>query len=423
MTALPHRRVVVTGFAAFCPVGLDHDSIWNSLAAGQSGIRPIQSIDVSSLPVRFGGELQGFDAKKYFDKDERKSLKMMARTVQIGVACAKQAFQNAGVAKGQLDSTRFGVEFGSSLIPTELDDLAAAAVTCAEPDRAAVNLTKWGTDGIAQVQPLWMLKYLPNMVACHVSIMLDAQGPNNSITESDAAGLLALGEAFRIIRRGQADFMLTGAADSKINPLSLVRQNLFSSLSQRNDAPAEACRPFDRDRDGWVIGEGAGMIAVEELEHARRRGASIVAEIVGFGCAFDRERTGTGIARAIGAALGSSAPGDVDHVNANGLSTVAGDAWEARGIHRALGEAPVFAPKSYFGGLSAAAGPVELITSLLAMKRGLLPATLNYHNADPQCPVCVVGEPRPLEKPLAIKLSMTDAGQVAAAAIRRWEES
>lgn len=425
MTAPSHRRVVVTGFAAFCPVGLDHESIWKSLAAGQSGIRPITSIDVSSLPVRIGGELQGFDAKKYFDKDERKSLKMMARTVQIGVACAKQAFQDAGLTKGQLDSTRFGVEFGSSLIPTELDDLAAAAVTCAEPDRAAVNLTKWGTEGISQVQPLWMLKYLPNMVACHVSIMLDAQGPNNSITESDAAGLLALGEAYRIIRRGQADFMLTGAADSKINPLSLVRQNLFAALSQRNDAPAEACRPFDRDRDGWVMGEGAGMIAVEELEHARNRGATIIAEVVGIGGAYDRNRSGSGIARAIASALksGGYSASDIDHVNANGLSTVDSDRWEARGIHEALGRAPVFAPKSYFGSLSAAAGPTELIASLLAMKHGTLPATLNYRNADPECPVDVVRVPRPLARPLAIKVSLTDAGQVAVAAFRRWEES
>ena len=290
----------------------------------------------------------GFDAKKYFDKDERKSLKMMARTVQIGVACAKQAYANAGASKSTIDPTRFGVDFGSSLIPTELDDLAAAAVLCAEPGRAGVNLTKWGLEGISQVQPLWMLKYLPNMVACHVSIMLDAQGPNNSITESDAAGLLALGEAYRIIRRGHADFMLTGAADSKINPLSLVRQNLFAQLSHRNEAPAEACRPFDRTRDGWVIGEGAGMLALEDLDHARRRNAPILAEIVGFGCAFDRDRSGDGIARAIRAALGGVAPADIDHVNAHGLSTTDSDAWEARGIRAALDDVPVFAPKSYF---------------------------------------------------------------------------
>jgi 3-oxoacyl-[acyl-carrier-protein] synthase II len=344
----------------------------------------------------------------------------------MGVACAKQAFQDAGANKGNLDPTRFGIEFGSSLIPTELDDLAPAAVVCAGSDRATVNLANWGAEGIGQVPPLWMLKYLPNMVACHVSIMLDAQGPNNSITESDTAGLLALGEACRIIGRGQADFMLTGASDSKINPLSLVRQNLFAPLSRRNGAPAKACRPFDRDRDGWVIAEGAGMIAVEELEHARRRGARINAEIVGFGAAFDRGRTGAGLARAIRAALDRAGiePSEVDHVNAHGLSTPAGDAWEARGLHEVFGEdadVSVFAPKSYFGCLSAASSSVELIASVLALKHGVLPGTLNYETADPECPVRVAATSRPIARPYAVKVALTECGQAAAAVLRRWE--
>jgi 3-oxoacyl-[acyl-carrier-protein] synthase II len=235
--------------------------------------------------------------------------------------------------------------------------------------------------------------------------------------------MLALGEAYRIIRREHADFMLTGAADSKVNPLSLVRQNLFAQLSRRNDAPSEACRPFDRTRDGWVIGEGAGMLALEDLDHARRRHAPILAEIVGFGCAFDRDRSGDGIARAIRAALDGIDPAEVDHVNAHGLSTTESDAWEARGIRTALGDVPVFAPKSYFGSLSAAGGPAELIVSVLAMKHGVVPGTLNYREPDPACPVLVSREPRPMRKSLAVKLSLTDAGQVAAAVLRRWEDS
>src|SRR5262249_60671642 len=145
-----------------------------------------------------------------------------------------------------------------------------------------VDMAKWGTEGIREIEPLWMLKYLPNMVACHVSILLDAQGPNNSITETDAAGLLALGEAYHILRRDAADFFLVGSADSKINGLSLVRQCLFAPLSRRNDAPEQACRPFDKGRDGWVIGEGAGVLAVEDLGHARRRGAT--GHAAGGGC-------------------------------------------------------------------------------------------------------------------------------------------
>jgi 3-oxoacyl-[acyl-carrier-protein] synthase II len=412
--------------AAFSPLALDLDGFWQAMVDGRSGIRPITSVDVSALPVRFGGELPGFEAKKFFDKDERKSLKMMARTVQMGVGCAKLAFQDAGANSETLDPTRFGIEFGSSLIPTELDDLAPAAVLSATPGSAEVDLARWGAEGIRQVPPLWMLKYLPNMVACHVSIMLDAQGPNNSITESDAAGLLALGEAFRIIRRDQADFMLTGAADSKINPLSLVRQNLFAPLSRRNDSPAEASRPFDSDRDGWVLGEGAGMMAIEELEHARRRGARIVAEIVGFGSAFDRGRTGSGVARAVRAALAQAGiePSDVDHVNAHGLSTPQGDAWEARGLHETFANdasVTVFAPKSYFGCLSAASSTTELIASVLALKHGTLPGTLNFANPDPACPVSVCATPRPIGRQYAVKVSMTECGQVAAGVIRRWE--
>src|SRR5205807_1378506 len=207
---------------------------------------------------------------------------------------AKLAFTDSGVSRAQLDSTRLGVEMGSGLIPTDLDDLAGAAR--ASTDSAGkVDLAKWGAEGLREIQPLWMLKYLPNMIACHTSIFLDTQGPNNTVTASDVAGLLALGEAARILRRDAADFFLVGCSDSKINLLSLVRHCLFAPLSRRNDEPSKAVRPFDRDRDGWVIAEGAGALAVEELEHARRRGARIYAELVGFGSAYDRERSGAGL--------------------------------------------------------------------------------------------------------------------------------
>jgi 3-oxoacyl-[acyl-carrier-protein] synthase II len=421
------RRVVITGVGVLSPIGADPAALWQALLDRRSGVRPIQAMDVSALPVRIAAELPGFDAKKIITgKDERKSLKMMARSVQMGVACAKLAFADTGIDRAKLDSTRFGVEFGSSLVPTELDDIAAAAAMCATGEAGVVDMARWGTGGIREIQPLWMLKYLPNMVACHVSIFLDAQGPNNSITETDAAGLLALGEAARILRRDGADLFLVGAADSKINGLSLVRQCLFAPLSRRNDAPTEASRPFDKNRDGWVIGEGAGVLAVEDLDHARRRGAKIYAELVGFGSAFDRGRTGAGLARAIRAALRQAGigPDVIDHVNAHGQGTVAGDAWEARGLAEVFGplNTPVFAAKSYFGSLSAAGGPVELVISVLALQYGTLPATLNYTEPDPACPVAVNREPRPVTKPYALKVSLTDLGQCAAAVVRKWEE-
>jgi 3-oxoacyl-[acyl-carrier-protein] synthase II len=394
-------------------------------AAGTGGVGPIRSLDASTLPVRIAGEVAGFDAKKVLTKDERKSLKMMSRPVQMGVACAKLAFADAGIDRSKLDSTRFGVEMGSSLIPTELDDLAAAAAIATDAG-GHVDLGKWGAEGLRQVQPLWMLKYLPNMVACHTSIFLDAQGPNNSVTESDIAGLLALGEAARILRRNAADFFLVGAADSKINLLSLVRQCLFAPLSRRNDEPAKAVRPFDTGRDGWVIAEGAGVLAVEDLDHARRRNARIYAEVAGFGSAYDRGRTGAGLARAIRAAFKQAGvgPGDIDHVNAYGLGTPECDAWEARGLAEVFGPnaAPVFAPKSYLGSLVSAGSLVELTASLLALKHGTLPATLNCDDPDPACPVAVVRQPRPVAKPYVLKVSLTDLGQCAAAVVKKWDE-
>ena len=279
------------------------------------------------------------------------------------MAAAQLALDDCKIDKAKLDPTRFGVEFGAGLMPTELAELGDAprrsACNC-EPD--TVDLKVWGEKGLPAIQPLWMLKYLPNMLACHVSILHNAQGPNNSITESDVASLLALGEAYRIIRRDQADFFLVGGADSKLNPLSLVRQCLFGHLSRRNDAPEKACRPFDRKRDGMVIGEGGGVLAVEELEHARRRGASIYAEVVGFGSAFDRKGQTTGLARAAQAALKQAGidADDLDHVNAHGLGTVKRRRLGSDAVCRnVFGDVrqpvPVWAGKSYLGNLAPAA--------------------------------------------------------------------
>src|SRR5947209_380476 len=246
---MPPRRAVITGIGVACSIGLTPDACWESLAQGRGGIRRIRQFDPSGLPVQFGGEIEEFDAKKYIDKKERKSLKVMARSIQLAVAAAQTALDDGKVGK--------------------------------------VDLEKWGGEGLKHITPLWMLKYLPNMLACHVSILHNAQGPSNTVTQSDVAGLLALGEAYRVLVRDQADFFLVGGGESRINPLSMVRQCLFDALSRRNDTPEKACRPFDRRRDGFVLGEGGGVFVLEELEHARRRGARIYGEVVGFGAAFD----------------------------------------------------------------------------------------------------------------------------------------
>jgi 3-oxoacyl-[acyl-carrier-protein] synthase II len=420
------RRTVLTGIGILNPLGQTPAAFWEALRAGRSGIRTIQAFDPSGLPTRIGGEVPDFDPKKLLQKDHRKGLKTMARGIQLAVAGAQLALDDGKIAPGQLEPTRFGVEFGSGLIATELDELAPAAALSANCQPGVVDLEKWGEQGLANIPPLWMLKYLPNMLACHVSILHNAQGPNNTITESDVSGLLALGEAFRILQRDLADFFLVGGAESKLNALSMVRQCLFGELSRRNDAPERASRPFDKDRDGLVVAEGAGVLCVEDLDHARRRGARIYGEVVGFGSAFDRGRTGRGLARAIRAALADAGigPADLDHINAHGLSSPQADVWEANGLREIFGEGdvPVFAAKSYFGNLGAGSSTSELAASLLALQHGELPATLNYDKPDPACPVEVRREPRAVAKPYVLKVGMAEMGQCGAVVCRRWEE-
>ncbi len=423
--AVSSRRVVITGIGVTTPIGLGVTPFWDSLVKGQSGIRAIQSFDAASLSTRFGGEILAFEAKQFIAKENRKSLRVMARAIQLAVAGAQLALDDAKVDKDKLDSTRFGVEFGAGQLPTELQELGPASQVSVNGQLDRVDLQRWGEQGLPAIPPLWMLKYLPNMLACHVSILHNAQGPNNSITESDAAGLLALGEAVRILRRDQADFFLVGGADSKVNPLSMVRQCLFGHLSRRNEEPARASRPFDGGRDGIIIGEGSGVLAVEDLEHARRRGAPIYAEVLGFGAAFDRGCTGTGLARAVRAALTQARlqPADLDHVNAHGLSSVHSDIWEAQGLREILGPnpIPVWAPKSNMGNLGAGSGLAELGGSLLALKHGTLPATLNYEKPDPACPVTVNAASQPIRRPSFLKVGFTEMGQCAAVVCRKWE--
>ncbi len=424
--AVSSRRAVLTGVGVITSLGADPDSFWRSLIEGRTGIKPIKSFDASGLPVRIAGEIPEFDAKNYVEKSQRKSLRVMARTIQLAVSAAQLALNDGKVDKSKLDPTRFGVEFGCSLIASELPELADAASVSTNCQPGVVDLEKWGKQGLEAMNPLWLLKYLPNMPASHVSMLHDAQGPNNSITENDVASLLALGEAYRILQRDQADFFLVGGAESRINPLTLTRMCLFDPLSRRNDAPEKACRPFDKNRDGLVLGEGAGVFVLEELEHAQKRGARILAEVVGFGSAFDHKKDGSGLARAARSALGDAGvgPDDIDHVNAHGLGTADADVLEARGLGEVFGACkepvPVCGIKSYLGNLGAGGASTELVASLLALRHGVVPATLNYEEPDPDCPIPVIaGAPRPVTRSHVLKVSFTRLGQCAAMVLRK----
>ena len=422
----PPRRAVVTGLGVFSPIGSSPAALWAALRTGTSGVGPIRAFDASALPCHIAGEIPDFVAKTVIDKSYRRSLNAMARTVQVGVAAAQLGMQDAGLGKGDVAPERIGVEFASVMGATELPDLAGASKLASVGPRQPVDMDRWGREGAPEVPPMWILKYLPNMPACHATILFDMQGPSNTIIPNDAAGVLAAGEAFRILRRGAADVMLVGGSEAKINPLSLSRFNAFAPLTRRNELGPRAVRPFDRDASGTCLGEAGVAFPLEELGHARKRGATILAEVVGYAAGLDRGVKGEGFARVIRTALADAGvqPGDVDHVNAHGLGVPELDRFEARGIAGVFGrDVPVFAPLSRFGNAGAASGVIELACSLLALKHGELPGTLNHDNPDPGCPIRVhTGEPRRVTKPFAVKVSYTDLGQCAALVVRRWEE-
>lgn len=419
------RRAVITGTGVLSPLGNNAAAFHAAMLEGRSGVTRISTFDVSPLPFQIAGEIPDFDAKNYVDKKDRKALRVMARTIQLAVSGAQCVLNDTGVDKSKLNKTRFGVVYGAGLIATELPEMADAAVLCTNGTPGFVDLDAWGEKGLEVIQPLWMLKYLPNMLACQVSILHDAQGPNNSITQSDVASLLALGETYRLLGRDQGDFFLTGGAESKINLLSMTRHCLFEELAGDHVHPGKACKPFAKNRDGMVIGEGTGVIALEELSHARSRGAKILGEVLGFGASFDQKKDGSGVARAILAAMRESgiSAAEVDHVNAHGVATRGNDRVEAQGIHKVFGDSvDVIALKSYIGNLGAAGGLVELIGSLEAMRTGQVPGTLNFETPDQDCPVRVLRKARPMAKPCVVKVGMDQTGQCAATVVRAWKE-
>jgi 3-oxoacyl-[acyl-carrier-protein] synthase II len=421
----PARRVVLTGLGILSAIGIGREAFAASLRTGRAGIRSLRSFDASALPVRFGAEIDGFDPRDFVEKKDRKQLKMMVRTSQLAVAGAQLALRDAAVAPGTFNPERMGVAFGTGTIPGDMVDLGSAARASYDEAGRTVDMARWGRDGLPLIPPMWMLNHVPNMLACHTAILNDARGPNNTITQSDVAGLLALGEAFRMVRRDRADLMLAGGADTRTNAPTIARFYLFSQLSSRNDAPERACRPFDLERDGQVVGEGAGVLLLEALEHARARRARIDAEVLGFAAGFDPGRTGRGLAQVVRSALAAAGvhPRDLDHVNAHAAGTRADDCWEARGLDAALGDCrvPVVAFKCYFGNLGPAASAVETAASVVALADGVLAPTLNHERTDPACPVNVLCAARPVARPCFLKVACTERGQCAAVVLRRWQ--
>ena len=427
MAGCDGSRVVITGVGVISPIGIGQDNFWNSLISNRSGIDYLTSFDTDELPSPFAAEVKDFKAGDLLR--DRKFLKVMSRDMQLGVASANLAMQDTGLSDGDIDPYRLGVVYGAGRMTTHPTELASAVAACQDEDDE-FSMTRWGEGGMVRIAPLWLLRQLPNMPACHISIDHNARGPNNTITSRDASALLALSEAVRAIEAGRVDAMIVGACSSNIHPVDIAKFHRFEGLSRRNDDPARACRPFDFERDGAVVGEGAATFVVENYEHAKRRGADIYAEVLGVGAGSDgkgypNESVGLGLVLAIEASIKRSGirPEELGHINAQGKSTQADDIVESRAYHRALGDCvlkvPVTAMKSFVGHFDAGAGAVELAGTLLSLKHGQVPATLNYEIPDPRCRLNIVQEgPQQLRTRTALTVNRTAMGQSAAAVLR-----
>ncbi|WP_437185459.1 beta-ketoacyl-[acyl-carrier-protein] synthase family protein [Planctomicrobium sp. SH668] len=419
--------VVITGVGVISPVGIGKDAFWMNLAAGKSGIAPLKSFASQNLPSKLAAEIHDFNPLDYIY--QKKYLKVMSRDIQLGVSAASMAMRDAGLTRGSIAPERMGVEFGAGHIAFSPEELSSAARQFTDGTTSeGEEYSRWGEESLGKIAPLWLLRQLPNMPACHVAIEFDARGPNNTITSADASALLALQEAVRVINRDQADVMIVGACSSNINPLDIARISLIDSLSRQND-PEHGCRPFDRDRDGTIVGEGSAVFVVERYSHAVARGAHIYCDIMGVGAGCDgrgQENTshGRGLTSAMNNAMRQAgiSPRDLGHINAHGKSTRRDDWVEARAYHESLGlqtdRVPVTALKSYFGNFDAGSGAVELAGSILALQHGELPATLNYKHPDPLCRLNVAREPIRLRSNIAMSVNRTSMGQSAAAIIR-----
>lgn len=430
------RRVVITGLGLVSPLGSNPEEFWQRLANRQSGVVECTMLPAreAELPIRYAGEARQFtgDIADFGDlegdkkKSIRKGLKVMSRETQMAVAAAGLALSHAGLSAGAYDPERAGVVLGSDYMLTMPEDYVDGMRKCAETESFAFE--KWGNEGLEQMAPLWMLKYLPNMPASHIAILNDLRGPNNSLTLREAASNMAIGEAFRTIARGHADMMLAGATGTRILPLQAIHAMQTEQLANGEADPATASRPFDAQRLGMVAGEGAGVVVLERRDQALERGATIYGEVVGLGASSVADRhlqgnTQQALANALRLGLEDAAigPEQVGHINAHAMGTREGDRAEAAALAEVFGnrlaEIPVVALKSYFGNLGAGSGVVELMGSLLAFGQGQLPAVLNYSEPDPDCPVKVAqGNESPGE--YAVSLSVTPQGQAAVLVVK-----
>jgi len=410
------HRVMITGLGSVCPLGLDAKTTWESMLSGKNGIGTIARFDASGFPATFAAEVRDFDPTQWISPKE---AKRMDRYVQFAVAASAVCVEDAGLDLEKIAHERFGVIIGSGIGGMETLET-----------QHQILLEK----GPGRVSPFFIPMMIANMASGQVSIRVGARGPNFSPVSACSSGAHAIGEAFRALQKGDADLVLCGGAEASITPMALAGFTAMKALSTRNDDPEHASRPFDRERDGFIMGEGAGLILLETLDHAKKRGAQIYGEMAGYGMTADAHHItapspgGEGAARAMRLAAEDAGVnlGDIGHINSHGTSTPLNDKMETAAIKRAFGEHAreilVNSTKSMTGHLLGAAAGVEFIATVLAIKHGVVPPTINYEIPDPDCDLDYVpNEAREATIRAAITNSLGFGGHNVSLLIRRFD--
>ncbi|WP_165068157.1 beta-ketoacyl-ACP synthase II [Paludisphaera rhizosphaerae] len=423
------RRVVVTGMGMITPVGRDVESSWEALREGRGGVGPITLFDAGTFPTRIAAEVSGFDLGAYRDDSARWTEH--SRTSQFALAAATQAVAHAGLDVAKLDSSRFGVYLGSG--EGQQDFGRFVELVHGSNQGGKVDTAAFTRMGLRRLHPTREDDQEPGKAAGHLASVFGARGANMTCQTACAASAQAIGGAVDLIRRGELDVVLAGGAHSMIHPLGVTGFILLTAMSTRNDDPARASRPFDRDRDGFVLGEGGGVLVLEDLEHARARGAQILGEIAGHGSTADAFRLtdshdqGRGAIAAMRIALEDAEmdPSEVGYINAHGTSTPSNDSIETLAIKRVFGDRaytmPISSTKSMTGHLVSAGGAVEAIASLLAIRDGVLPPTINLESPDPECDLNYLpGEAHERRVDVVLSNSFGFGGQNTALILRRF---
>lgn len=408
-------RVVVTGLGAVTPLGIGVNVLWSGLVAGQSGVSTLTHFDTTDFPVKIGGYIHAFNPEDFFD---RRDAKRMARFTQFAMVATQEAIKDAGLDLDQEDRNRVGIEMGNAV--GDLQGIEEQYEILRER-------------GPRRIVPTVVPTVLINMGACQVAMQYGIKGPAGAPVAACATGIYAIGDAMRRIQRGEADVMIAGSTESILTPLAIAAFWRIQALSTRNDEPEAACRPFDKDRDGTVMGEGAGVLILESEEHARARGARIYGEVVGYGVSEDAyhliapDPQGDGAARAMQLALQDAnvEPSDVDWISAHGTATPLNDLSETMAIKRVFGEAaysvPISSIKSMIGHTLGAAGSISLVANFKAIETGIIPPTINLETPDPQCDLDFVPcEARRAPVDIAMSNAFGFGGQNASIVVRRY---